>query len=298
MKLISILSGNGFVMFNKELAHEVSVNGAIIFGQLCSSFESFDSKDMLTVRNGKDYFFLTSEVIEVETALTYKQQLRAIKDLEEAGYIETVIMGSPAKKYFHVTNKIIEQLIPKEEVNSDKKEDLEDEENQINQELEQSTDDFSYDKRETQAFKKDQSLPVQKLPAYKKNKEKEKSKNKKELIDNYQGITKLLNCDEFRIEMTKLTNDFYNDFALNRWNKKQWNTLVKKFVDEIIDTGRYGNIPLDKMKGYAYKSLLNMVDHNDYKNSEEFAEYQEAMQNLHTESSQSNSFLNWLEEAK
>lgn len=56
MKLMSLLSGKGFVMFNKELAHEVSVNGAIIFGQLCSSYESFGSKKMLTVREGKEYF--------------------------------------------------------------------------------------------------------------------------------------------------------------------------------------------------------------------------------------------------
>lgn len=91
MRLLSILGGNAFVMFNKELAHEVSVNGAIIFGQLCSSYESFGSKDMLAIKDGKEYFFLTSQVIEEETALSYKQQSKAIKDLEAAGYIETVI---------------------------------------------------------------------------------------------------------------------------------------------------------------------------------------------------------------
>ena len=58
MNLLSILGGNEFVMLNKELAHEVSVNGAIIFGQLCSSYESFGSKKMLTVRDGKEYFYL------------------------------------------------------------------------------------------------------------------------------------------------------------------------------------------------------------------------------------------------
>ncbi|MEJ9232241.1 hypothetical protein LAV79_22855 [Peribacillus butanolivorans] len=104
MKLLSILGGNAFVVFNKQLAHEVSVNGAIIFGQLCSSYESFGKKNMLTNRNGKEFFFLTSEVIEEETALTYRQQVKAIKDLEEAGFIEAIIMGSPARKYFHITD--------------------------------------------------------------------------------------------------------------------------------------------------------------------------------------------------
>ena len=55
---------------------------------------------MLTIKDGKEYYFLTSEVIEEETALTYKQQSKAIKDLEEAGYIETVIMGQPAHHVF------------------------------------------------------------------------------------------------------------------------------------------------------------------------------------------------------
>ncbi|CAM3799304.1 hypothetical protein [Mesobacillus zeae] len=84
MKLISILSGKGFVMYNKELAHKVSVNGAIIFGQLCSSYESFGSKGMLTIRDNNEYFFLTSETIQEETALTYKQQMKAIKELWES----------------------------------------------------------------------------------------------------------------------------------------------------------------------------------------------------------------------
>ncbi|MFS0638594.1 hypothetical protein AB1K84_22100 [Mesobacillus foraminis] len=98
MNVLSILGGNVFVMFNKEIAREVSVNGAIIFGQLCSSYESFGSKNMLTNYHGNEYFFLTSEVIEEETALTYKQQLKAIKDLEAAGYIQNCNNGISSKE--------------------------------------------------------------------------------------------------------------------------------------------------------------------------------------------------------
>jgi len=177
MNLLSILGGNAFVMFNKEIAREVSVNGAIIFGQLCSSYESFGSKDMLTVREGKEYFFLTSDVIEEETALTYKQQLKAIKDLEEAGYIETVIMGTPAKKYFHITDKIIKQLLPKDNGSSDKREDLKEDKEQEKPAIEPSHEIFSYDQREIQACTKSESKPDQKVLTYKKNKEKELTKD-------------------------------------------------------------------------------------------------------------------------
>jgi hypothetical protein len=71
MGLLSYISGNGFVMFNKELAHEVSVNGAIIFGQICLSYESFRSKNMLSTYKGENYFYLTSETIQEETAQLY-----------------------------------------------------------------------------------------------------------------------------------------------------------------------------------------------------------------------------------
>ncbi|OHR68711.1 hypothetical protein HMPREF3291_08665 [Bacillus sp. HMSC76G11] len=174
MNVLSILGGNAFVMFNKEIAREVSVNGAIIFGQLCSSHESFGSKDMLTTYQNKEYFFLTSEVIEEETALTYKQQLKAIKDLETAGYIQTVIMGSPAKKYFHITDKIFEQF----KSSSDKKEDLKQDKETEKPEGEQSDQNRSYDKRETQALTKEQSKPLPFGQAYKEIKEKEQHKDK------------------------------------------------------------------------------------------------------------------------
>ena len=70
MKLLSLISGKGFVMYSKVIAKEVSVNASIVFGQLCSSYESFSSKNMLTIRGGKEYFFLTSDTLEKETSLT------------------------------------------------------------------------------------------------------------------------------------------------------------------------------------------------------------------------------------
>lgn len=124
MRVLSILSGKGFVMFNKELAHKVSVNGSIIFGQLCSSHESFSNKGMITIRDGKEYFFLTSGMLEEETSLSYKQQVKAIKELADEGYIEARVMGSPSKKYFHITNKIIEELYLDSIPRNDKRSDL------------------------------------------------------------------------------------------------------------------------------------------------------------------------------
>ncbi|SIR68424.1 hypothetical protein SAMN05878482_10524 [Peribacillus simplex] len=198
MKLMSILSGKGFVMYNKDLAHSVSVNGAIIFGQLCSSYESFGSKGMLTIREDKEYFFLTSETLEKETSLTYKQQLKAAKELEVAGYIATKVMGVPSKKYFHITDKIVEELLLESNPKYEKREDLN---IPPNQELERQNVNPSYDKRENLALTKGAGKPLQKGSSIKKKNKKEQDKEKKDYIVNKETV----NNDDI---IYKLTNEY------------------------------------------------------------------------------------------
>lgn len=111
MNLMSMLSGNGFIMCNKDLAREVSLNASIIFGQLCSSHESFRQKGMLTVHEGKEYFFLVSEKIQEETTLSYKLQAKAIKELQTAGYLEVMKKGIPAKNFYHITDKVYDRIL-------------------------------------------------------------------------------------------------------------------------------------------------------------------------------------------
>jgi len=278
MKLMSILSGQGFVMYNKQLAKSVSVNAAIIFGQLCASYESFKSKGMITVKDAKEYFFLTSDTLEEETALTYKQQLKAVKDLEKAGYIETKIMGVPSKKYFFITDKIVQELFNEVNSNSDKREDLE---STSNREAVVQKVTPSHDQKENLGMPKGHSKVVQKGSSIKKKNKKEKDKNKEDKIDNYQeSIINSHNPQAFKSLLLEATDDFYNHFAIGRWSKNEWNKLMERFVDETIQSGRYKNIPLDKIKGYVYVSIKNMADHSDYKKSEEFKEYKEVMEQL------------------
>lgn len=324
MNVLSILGGNAFVMFNKEIAREVSVNGAIIFGQLCSSHESFGSKDMLTTYQGKEYFFLTSEVIEEETALTYKQQLKAIKDLEAAGYIQTVIMGQPARKYFHITNKIFEQF----QVSSDKKEDLNKDNEQENPELEPSDEISSSDKKEIQALPKEQSLPDQKVMAYKEIKEKELNKNKNIKNNNLEEekawkITprKVKFQSEFSVDEIRQAyrfiapqmNEAFNELDFNDDFKNRFvcymkmagmkyvspkeirvkNIEIEKDSKEIIDRALY------VVKGIAMKRQSSNADTVEYKMEkarkearrkkelEEMSEEQETKRKV--------PFYNWLE---
>jgi hypothetical protein len=124
------------------------------------------------------------------------------------------------------------------------------------------------------------------LNKYKQKKDIQINNNKENNnIGNYyqeESITNPLEPIQFKKLMTNAANEFYGEFAPGRWTKQQWFTLIEKFVDETIESGRYINIPEDKIKGYVYKALRRMIGHADYKRSDEFKEYQEVMMELHS----------------
>ncbi|HDX9625822.1 TPA: hypothetical protein ROY26_004969 [Bacillus anthracis] len=268
MKLISVLSGNGFVMYNKALAHTVSVNGAIIFGQLCSSYESFGSKGMLTIKDGKEYFFLTSDTLEEETALSYKQQLKAIKELEQAGYIETKVMGVPSKKYFCITDKIVQELLSEVNPSSDKREDLD---VSTNPETVKQESESSLSKRETLALPKGNGKPVQKGSTIKKKNKKEQDKNNKDnIIVNNNADAKVnnstLNMNKmslFKQNTLEAVHKYQSEFITGRWDKKIYLDIVNKFIDEAIERGIY--LEVNCVDSYIYGFLKKAAHHHDMK---------------------------------
>ncbi|RFB50232.1 hypothetical protein [Bacillus sp. dmp10] len=268
MKLISVLSGNGFVMYNKGLAHTVSVNGAIIFGQLCSSYESFGSKGMLTVKEGKEYFFLTSETLEEETALSYKQQLKAIKELEQAGYIETKVMGVPSKKYFSITDKIVQELLSEVNPSSDKREDLD---VSTNLEAVQRESESSLSKRETLALPKGNGKPVQKGSTIKKKNKKEQDKNNKDniIVNNSadaQVNNPTLNMNKmslFKQNTLEAVHKYKSEFITGRWDKKVYLDIVNKFIYESIERGIH--LEVNCVDSYVYGFLKKVAHHHDMK---------------------------------
>ncbi|MFA1710501.1 hypothetical protein ACDX66_02180 [Peribacillus frigoritolerans] len=241
MKLMSILSGKGFIMYNKDLAHSVSVNGAIIFGQLCSSYESFGSKGMLTIREDKEFFFLTSETLEKETSLTYKQQLKAAKELEVAGYIATKVMGVPSKKYFHITDKIVEELLLESNPKSEKREDLN---IPPNQEPEKQKVNPSYDKRENLALTKETGKPLQKGSSIKKKNKKEQYKD----INNYFVNKESVNNDE-------IINKLISEYLLKGLSKEVCYRVLKE-VEANPDIDNFGAYFRTCLENTLYKSQL------------------------------------------
>jgi hypothetical protein len=84
-------------------------------------------------------------------------------------------------------------------------------------------------------------------------------------IVNLQETELIPDVSEFKKTFTDICNSFYAVFAVDRWSKKQWNKLIEKFVTETIEEGRHKNIPVGKMKGYAFKSIELMAKRNDRK---------------------------------
>jgi hypothetical protein len=115
------------------------------------------------------------------------------------------------------------------------------------------------------------------------------------------NFKKPLSSDKFRELLTNESNKFYTKFSLGRYSKKQWNTLIEKFVNDTIESERYINVPEDKIKGFAYKCLEKIANHNEYKRSEEFADYENVMYELTNINSynktnkKTSNFYNWLE---
>jgi hypothetical protein len=248
MKLISVLSGNGFVMYNKEMAHSVSVNGSIIFGQLCSSYESFGSKHMLTIRDNKEYFFLTADTLERETALTYKQQIKAVRELERSGYIETKIMGVPSKKYFHITDKIVHELLP----SSDKREDLEESKNIA--EVEQNVHS-SYDKKEHLEYTNHTGKDNQKRSSIKKKNKKEQYKdNKLNIVNKDVPVNNIVNESVVNVVQETILN-LTNEYRLKGLSKEVCLRVVEeaKQKEDIHNFGAYLRTCLENT---LYKSKL------------------------------------------
>ncbi|SEA91279.1 hypothetical protein [Bacillus nitratireducens] len=137
---------------------------------------------------------------------------------------------------------------------------------QLKKEEDSSSDDF-------EQFNFNNSISnVEKRHLLNKKTEKntDKQNNDKRNIVN---INKELSSADFKIALTNACNEFYTEFAPNRWIKKSWNTLIDKFVTETIESGRYVNIPQEKISAYAYSSLKNMAHKYDLKNGKkEFAD--------------------------
>ena len=98
-----LLSSTAYLVVNKQLARQVGLKAVVLLADLISKENYFIENG--TIKDG--WFFNTSKNIERDTTLTNYQQKKAIKKLEEIGFIETSLKGMPATLHFKILeNKI------------------------------------------------------------------------------------------------------------------------------------------------------------------------------------------------
>lgn len=292
-----LISGKGFIMVNKGLAKEVGLTAATIYGELVSTFLYWKDRGQLTEKDGKEWFFCTIEDLEDKTTVKRDAQNKAIKTLEKEGLIITKRFGLPAKRYFYITDKYVQILLDNYFTEKPQTDDSNDSEGGNSQEA-----------RSNQITEKPQTNNREnRKQYYEKTDTNNKELNNKK-FNNKQSLT-IVNLqetdpDRFRNLSLSAGNDFYNEFANGRWTKKQWNTLIEKFVEETIVSGRHENIPEDKIRGYVYKSIESMAKSHDRKigntiANEKLAAFEEVLGSIDADDcipAADDRYYNWLEE--
>lgn len=108
MGIVKLLANNGYFVVNRNLARLIGLNEAIIFGELCSEYDYWESRSML---DDGEWFYSTADNIEKNTTIKRKTQDRTIASLKEKGLIETKLKGVPAKRYIKINEQVVGNLL-------------------------------------------------------------------------------------------------------------------------------------------------------------------------------------------
>jgi|GEM_PF-1795755 len=95
--IFELLRSDGCIIVNKNLAHNIGINEAIIYSELISKHSYYEENKMLT-KDG--LFYVTVEDLQQSTTLSKYQQSKAIAKLEKKGLLKQQNRGVPQKRYF------------------------------------------------------------------------------------------------------------------------------------------------------------------------------------------------------
>ena len=90
-KLLTVLSGHGFIMTSRPLAWAVGLKASVLLGELCSR----------QAQHGED-FWATNEQLSNATTLSERELRGASRRLVEAGFIKVEKKGLPARNHYTV----------------------------------------------------------------------------------------------------------------------------------------------------------------------------------------------------
>ena len=127
MNILHLLRSDGSIIVNKNISFVLGLEATILYSELLSKEIYFKERDKL---DENDMFFCTVIDLEYSTTLSKKQQLKAIKALENIGLIEVKLKGLPAKRHFKINQdkntleKLDKMLEIGEDIKKSKKERL------------------------------------------------------------------------------------------------------------------------------------------------------------------------------
>lgn len=101
-------AGNYWMVNYDIVQYFQSYEEAIILGYLCSMQSYWTKHNQL--RDGK-WFFCTREDMRKYTLIEPRKQRKAIENLVSHKLIETENKGQPQKRYFHVNEQRIQELL-------------------------------------------------------------------------------------------------------------------------------------------------------------------------------------------
>lgn len=91
-----------FSKFYDQISLALGLDEAVLFGKLVNCAKYWYDKNEL--QDG--FFFITYEYIENKIGLSAYRQRKAFSHMEEAGIIETRMMGVPAKKFYRIVDDV------------------------------------------------------------------------------------------------------------------------------------------------------------------------------------------------
>lgn len=108
MNVDNVLSDDAFFRVSKVIAQKTSLHAAVLLADLVSKRKYFKDNKSLQ-KDGS--FYNTVENIENDTTLSKHQQQKAIKELEEHGFVYVIMKGVPRKRFYYIKDENIAKFL-------------------------------------------------------------------------------------------------------------------------------------------------------------------------------------------
>lgn len=250
--VLGTISSDAFVMVNKKLSKRIGFIEAGLLGELIATFRYAEQESKFFENGDKgEWFYLTQASIEERLGIKRREHDTAIKNLVKSDVIKKERFGLPAKTYYIILWENIETILYEKEPEKASEPLIQSDcTNRTNKNVQ------NVQTRMDESYKQD----CTKRTTIKKNLKKQDIKTNNNYFVNKENDIPLENMS-FRDYLLDIANKHYGEFASGRWSKKQWSTLTRTFISEILAEGR----KIENHEAYIYGALKNIARSHDLK---------------------------------